>query len=84
MSARSWSIAEAKARLSEVLDKARSQGPQVITRRGREAAVVVAAEEWRRKTERVGTLADFFAHSPLRGSGIRIERVKIRPRKADL
>jgi PHD/YefM family antitoxin component YafN of YafNO toxin-antitoxin module len=40
--------------------------PQVITRHGREAVVVAAAEEWERKTKRQGTLADFFAASPVR------------------
>jgi prevent-host-death family protein len=84
MSEGTWTIADAKARFSEVLESARSKGPQVITRHGRETAVVVSAEEWQRKTQRVGTLADFFANSPLRGSGLKVERLKLRPRKLDL
>ena len=79
-----WSVAEAKAHLSEVLTRAQSEGPQVITRRGRRAAVVVSVEEWERKTKRDGTLADFFANSPLRGSKIRIERIKGRIRPIEL
>jgi prevent-host-death family protein len=70
-----WSVAEAKARLSEVLDHALSDGPQAITRRGREVAVVVSAEEWHRKTSRAGSLAEFLAASPLRGSDLDVERV---------
>lgn len=44
----SWQLQEAKARFSEFLDAALSQGPQVVTRRGVEAAVLVPMEEWRR------------------------------------
>jgi prevent-host-death family protein len=79
-----WTVAEAKAKLSEVIEKARSGGPQTITRNGRTAVVVVAAEEWQRKTRRAGNLAEFFAVSPLRGSAMRTRRRRDRPRKADL
>ena len=43
-----WAVAEAKAKFSEVIDKAESAGPQTITRNGRTTAVVVAAKEWER------------------------------------
>jgi prevent-host-death family protein len=76
-----WTVAEAKAKFSEVIERAISMGPQTITRSGRTAAVVVAAEEWERKTKRVGNLAEFFATSPLRGSNLKIQRLKNRPRK---
>jgi prevent-host-death family protein len=79
-----WTVAEAKAKLSEVIEKARSAGPQTITRNGRTTAVVVAAEEWERKTKRVGNLAEFFATSPLRGSRLRTRRIKDRARKINL
>ena|ERR1017187_420794 len=44
----SWQLQEAKARFSEFLDAALKKGPQVVTRRGVEAAVLVPIEEWRR------------------------------------
>jgi prevent-host-death family protein len=78
-----WSVAEAKARFSEVLDQARG-GPQIITRNGKRAAVVVSVEEWERRKNRTGTLADFFARSPLRGSDINLDRIKDRPRDRKL
>jgi prevent-host-death family protein len=84
MASHSWTIAEAKAKFSEVVEKARSDGPQTITRHGRTAVVVVAAEEWDRKTKRSGNLAEFFAASPLRGSGIKLPRRKDKARKVDL
>jgi prevent-host-death family protein len=79
-----WTVAEAKARLSELIEQARSKGPQTITKHGRTTAVVVSAEEWDRKSKRTGNLAEFFAASPLRESGIEIKRRKDRARKAVL
>ena len=74
-----WTLANAKARLSEVVDRAQS-GPQIITRHGKPAAVVVSAEEWARKTARKGTLAEFLLASPLRGAELELERVHDEPR----
>ncbi len=84
MSIETWTVAEAKAKFSEVIDKARSNGPQAITKHGRTAVVVVSAEEWERKTHRPGNLAEFFAESPLRGSGLKVPRTKDGPRKVEL
>ena len=81
MNIEKWTIAEAKANFSKLIDRAESAGPQVVTRHGRTTVVVVAAGEWGRKKKRVGTLADFFAASPLRCSGLRISRVKAGTRK---
>lgn len=43
-----WPVQDAKARFSEFLDKCLTEGPQMVTRRGAEAAVLVPADEWRR------------------------------------
>jgi len=82
--AQSWTVAAAKAHFSEVVENALKHGPQIITRHGRKAVIVVAAEEWERKTQRQGTLADYFAASPLRDSGLEVERPRDTPRKLDL
>lgn len=79
-----WSVAEAKAKLSAVIERARSEGPQTIARKGRAAVVIVSVEEWERKTRRIGTLAEFFASSPLGGSGLKLARRKERARKVVL
>jgi len=47
-SARRWPVQDAKARFSELLEASLSEGPQIVTRRGVEAAVLVPFEEWRR------------------------------------
>lgn len=79
-----WTAAKAKAHFSELIYQAESSGPQTITRHGKTAVVVVSAEEWNRKTQRKGTLVEFFANSPLRDSGLVIEPVQDMPRKIDL
>jgi antitoxin Phd len=43
-----WPVQDAKARFSEFLDSCLSEGPQMVTRRGAEAAVLVPIGEWRR------------------------------------
>jgi prevent-host-death family protein len=49
---KTWSAKDAKARFSEFLDASLTEGPQVITRRGVEAAVLVPIQEWRAMRER--------------------------------
>lgn len=79
-----WSVAEAKARFSDVIARALEEGPQTVTRRGERTVVVVSAEEWERKTRRTGSLAQFFAGSPLPGSGLVVERSSDAGRVLDL
>lgn len=43
-----WPVQDAKARFSEFLEACLSEGPQLVTRRGTEAAVLVSVDEWRR------------------------------------
>jgi len=44
----SWQVQDAKARFSELLDATIKNGPQIVTRRGIETAVLVPIQEWRR------------------------------------
>ena len=57
---------------------------QAVTRHGRDAVVVVSAEEWQRKTRRTGTLVEFLDASPLRDSGLDATRDDDPPRDAGL
>ncbi len=43
-----WPVQDAKARFSEFLERCLAEGPQMVTKRGIEAAVLVPADEWRR------------------------------------
>ena len=58
-----------------MVENARTRGPQIITRNGRRAVVVVSVDDWERKSQRKGSLADYFVESPLRDGGVEIERV---------
>ena len=72
-----WQLQEAKARFSELFRRAREKGPQRVTRHGREAVVVMSAEEYEQKIAPPPkeSLYDFLRRSPLVGSGIKIERI---------
>jgi prevent-host-death family protein len=83
MKSGTWTVAEAKAKFSELIEHARSRGPQIITRNGHTDVVVVSAEEWARKTKRVGNLAEYFAASPLVGSDLKLERIKAEASEID-
>jgi prevent-host-death family protein len=76
-------VAGAKARLSEVIERAQTD-PQIITRHGKPSVVIVSAEEWARKTARKGTLAEFLMTSPLRYADLDLERVRDQPRDLEL
>lgn len=73
-----WSVAKAKAHLSEVIERAQSM-PQMITRNGKPSVVVISVEEWERKSMRKGTLAEFLLNSPLRGVVLEVERLHDEP-----
>ena len=63
--ARVWQLQEAKNKLSEVVEEAISHGPQVITKRGVEAVVVLSYAEYRKMILRQKPLSVFFQDSPL-------------------
>jgi prevent-host-death family protein len=71
-----WQLQAAKARFSELFRRARTEGPQYVTRQGKETVVVLPAEEFERlkQRNRKTSLAQFFAASPMVGSGIDLER----------
>ena len=75
-----WALQDAKARFSEVVRKAKSEGPQRITVHGREEVVVVSVEEYRRvKGQPTGAaLVKLFHDSPLRD--VKIKRLRTRGR----
>jgi len=82
-----WQLQTAKARFSEVFRRARSEGPQWITRQGREAVVMLPAEEFERlkgRKKQPQSLVKFFAESPLARVPIDLERKPDYGRTVDL
>jgi antitoxin Phd len=73
----SWQVQTAKARFSEVFRRARLEGPQRITRQGRDGVVMVAEEEYDLlvgRSRQPASLVDFFRKSPLMGIDLDIDR----------
>lgn len=80
----SWQLQEAKNKLSKVVEKARTSGPQVIAVRGMAAAVVVSFDEYKELTGRKESLLGFFQNSPLRDVDLDIKRDRDMGRDLDL
>jgi prevent-host-death family protein len=79
-----WQLQEAKNRLSELVRKAREEGPQVITVHGSDAAVVMSAEQYAKLARRKGTLVEFFRKSPLVSEELDLTRSRDRGRRVDV
>jgi prevent-host-death family protein len=79
-----WSLQDAKNRFSEVVNRALSEGPQVVTRRGEEVVVVVAREEYASLRKSRPNLVEFFRESPLVGVDLDLERDRSRLRDLEL
>ena len=72
-----WQLQAAKARFSELFELARTVGPQRVTRRGRDAVVVISTEEYERLANRrqpARTLYELIASSPMKGEDLDLER----------
>ena len=62
-----WQFQEAKNKLSEVVNRALKLGAQVITRRGKEVAVVISYSDYQKLQKSQSNLSAFFHESPLAG-----------------
>ncbi|MEA1928175.1 MAG: type II toxin-antitoxin system Phd/YefM family antitoxin [Candidatus Auribacterota bacterium] len=69
-----WALQDAKNRFSKVVNLAIQDGPQVITRRGDETAVLISMRDYRELAAPDGNLVDFFRSSPLVGLDLQFER----------
>jgi prevent-host-death family protein len=82
-----WQLQTAKARFSELFRRARSEGPQYVTRQGKEAVVLLPVEDFERLTARArqpGSLVEFFARSPLAKTQLKLESPRDFGRTVDL
>lgn len=71
---RSWNLQDAKARLSELVDRCLIGEPQVILRRSQPAVVVLPFAEYERRTAPRESLFSFLQRSPLRNAALEIDR----------
>jgi len=82
-----WQVQTAKARFSELLRRARAEGPQIVTKQGIDDVVVLPVEHYRKLTkrsQRTTSLAQFFAQSPLAGVNLNLERDRDHGRDIEL
>lgn len=84
--ARKWQLQDAKNRFSEVVDLALEEGPQTVTRHGKEVAVVVAKQDFdrRRRVGKRGTIVSFLSGLAFKGVDLQLERSKDTDRDAGL
>jgi antitoxin Phd len=83
----SWQLQTAKARCSELFRRARSEGPQLITRQGKEGVVMISDEQYEQlvgKAHQPKSLLQFFRESPLVGLALDLERNKDEGRDIEL
>lgn len=82
-----WQLQTAKAKFSEVIRRARAEGPQVVTKQGKDEVVIVGIEEFKLLRERASqpqSLVQFFAESPLVKVALDLERAPDYGRKVEL
>jgi prevent-host-death family protein len=79
-----WQLQDAKARLSELVNKAAREGPQHITLHGEPAVVVLSAADYERLKKPPRRFIDFIRSSPLRGVELDVTRDRSAPRKVRL
>jgi antitoxin Phd len=59
-----WQLQAAKQHFSELVERARREGPQVVTKHGKDAVVVVSAEEYQRLRGNAPSLVEFIRSAP--------------------
>ncbi len=79
-----WKLQDAKNRFSEVFERALTEGPQIISRRGKSQVVVISYEEYVSLTQLTDNVVDFFQNSPLAGSDLNLNRIQDFPRDIEI
>lgn len=79
-----WQLQKAKNKFSELVEKARHEGPQFVTKHGKESVVVLSVEDYHQIVQPQSNLYDFIQNSPLHGIDLGIERDKSAAREVDL
>ena len=79
-----WQLQDAKNKFSKLVEKAQQQGPQVVTKHGKDAVVVLAVEEYQKLIKPRQNQVDFFKTSPLAKEELIFDRHKDLPRDIKL
>lgn len=79
-----WQLQDAKNKFSNLVDKAQHNGPQVVTKHGKDAVVVLSIDEYKKLTKPKTNLVKFFQSSPLAKEDLDLTRSKETPRDIEL
>lgn len=79
-----WQLQEAKNKFSEVVRKATEEGPQTVTKHGKDSVVVLSSEDYRKLEKPSNSLVDFFQQSPLKDTELDVERDASPARNVDI
>lgn len=79
-----WTLQDAKNRFSELVERAKNEGPQRVTKYGEDAVVIVSMKQWTQLNATDLSLADFLLKSPLANTEIEFDRDNSKVRNIDL
>ena len=79
-----WQLQDAKNRFSQVAEEAATYGPQLVTKHGKDAVVILSMEEYQKLKKPEESLVDFLQSSPLKGAKLDLERDQDPGREVDL
>jgi len=79
-----WQLQEAKNKLSSIVELAQEDSPQIVTKHGKDAVVIISIEEYKKLTKPEKNIFEFFQRSPLAKEELSLKRSKELPRKAEL
>jgi len=81
MAGNMWQLQDAKNKFCYLVNRAQKEGPQIVTKHGKEAVVVMAIDDYKKLSKPKTDLYRFFQNSPLANSDHKIERNKDIPGK---
>ena len=79
-----WQLQDAKNKFSSLVEKAHQDGPQFVTKHGRESVVIVAIEDYQKLSKPKSDFLSFFKNSPLFNINLELTRDKSSSRDIDL
>ena len=79
-----WQLQEAKNKFSSLVEKAQKKGPQIVTKHGRKAVVVLSFDQYEKIVRPKTDIVTFFRKSPLAGIDLKLTRNKDFPRDIEL
>jgi len=79
-----WQLQDAKSKFSQLVDKAMHNKPQIVTKRGQNAVVIISFDDYKEMTTPDTSLIGFFRSSPLIDADLDLSRSAELPREVEL